>query len=105
MQSNNDIVLNLLNIQYNLYDIVYITRIQKERLKENEYIKNNFIFTNNDANKMKYNSIIMHPFPRNEELSTDVDKNPRAYYFKQIKYGIELRMAILYLTLSFNKNF
>ena len=78
-------------------DVLYVTRIQKER----------FAFTGIpdciNAEKMKQakkNMIVMHPLPRNEELSTDMDDDPRSVYFKQMEHGLHMRMAILeyYLT-------
>ena len=45
--------------------------------------------------KVKHNAIIMHPLPRNEEISPSIDNDPRCVYFKQMEYGIQLRMAIL----------
>jgi len=73
-------------------DVLYVTRIQKER----------FTFTGTpeciNAEKMKLakkNMIVMHPLPRNEELATDMDDDPRSVYFKQMEYGLYMRMAIL----------
>jgi aspartate carbamoyltransferase len=73
-------------------DVLYVTRIQKER----------FTFTGTpeciNAEKMKMakkNMIVMHPLPRNEELATDMDDDPRSVYFKQMEYGLYMRMAIL----------
>ena len=92
-QYGEDIVLNQETIQYDTYDVVYITRKQKER---NSHIScNHFCFTNDDANKLKNDAIIMHPLPRNDELHKDVDTNHRAYYFKQMEYSIQVRMGIL----------
>ena len=83
-------------------DVLYVTRIQKER----------FQFTGTteciNAEKMKQakpNMIVMHPLPRNEELSTDMDSDPRSVYFKQMEHGMYMRMAILeyYLSLDYDK--
>jgi carbamoyl-phosphate synthase/aspartate carbamoyltransferase/dihydroorotase len=78
-------------------DVLYVTRIQKER----------FAFTGIpdciNAEKMKLakkNMIVMHPLPRNEELSTDMDQDPRSVYFKQMEHGMYMRMAILEYYLS-----
>ena len=81
---------------------MYVTRIQKER----------FQFTGTpeciNAEKMKrakQKMIVMHPLPRNEELSTDMDSDPRSVYFKQMEHGMYMRMAILeyYLSLDYDK--
>lgn len=77
-------------------DVLYVTRIQKERI-ENVKIENrqDYCVDKNIMEKAKKNMIVMHPLPRETEISTDVDKDPRAVYFKQIKNGIYIRMAIL----------
>ena len=53
----------------------------------------------------KEKMIVMHPLPRNEELSTDMDDDPRSVYFKQMEYGMYMRMAILeyYLSIDYDK--
>lgn len=79
-------------------DILYMTRIQKERFfNEAEYIrlKNSYIL---DAKKMelaKSNMIVMHPLPRVNEISMEVDSDKRAVYFKQAEYGMYVRMALI----------
>ena len=81
-------------------DIVYMTRIQKERINnEEEYneIKGQFVLSNTLANTMKDDAIIMHPLPRMEEIPKDVDANKRAWYFKQAENGLYVRMALLSL--------
>jgi len=81
-------------------DVVYMTRIQKERFSNEEEYKN-IMKTNNyiiDENMMKYakeKMILMHPLPRLNEINVDVDKDPRAVYFKQVENGVYMRMAIL----------
>ena len=75
------------------YDVVYMTRMQKERRKNP--ISPDFILTPELADKMKEKAIIMHPLPRNEELPSSVDTNHRAVYFEQMKYGLYVRMALL----------
>lgn len=74
-------------------DVLYMTRLQKERHKEK--VDSNFILNNNLANKMREDAIIMHPFPRNNEISKDVDRNKRAVYFNQIQNGLYIRMALI----------
>ncbi len=79
-------------------DILYMTRVQKERFfNEADYIrlKDSFIL---DKKKMEFagpDMLIMHPLPRVNEISTDVDEDPRAVYFKQAQYGVYIRMALI----------
>lgn len=79
-------------------DILYMTRVQKERFfNEEDYIrlKDSYIL---DGDKMKLaseNMIVMHPLPRVNEISYEVDNDPRAYYFKQAKFGMYVRMALI----------
>ncbi|KOA18234.1 aspartate carbamoyltransferase catalytic chain [Clostridium homopropionicum DSM 5847] len=79
-------------------DILYMTRVQKERFfNEAEYIrlKDSYIL---DAQKMrmaKEDMIILHPLPRVNEIATEIDSDPRAYYFKQAKFGMYVRMALI----------
>ena len=94
-QQKDSIVFSVDNIDYSLFDVVYITRLQKERLKQGEEGKCNFIMTNEIANTMKEDAIIMHPLPRNREIDPEVDNNHRCYYFKQMKYGVDVRMGII----------
>lgn len=76
------------------YDIIYYTRIQKERGSSNE-LDNDDILDLKKMESIKKNAIIMHPLPRNEEISSDVDNDPRCVYFEQINNGVFVRMAIL----------
>ena len=82
-------------------DVVYMTRVQKEwfekegKLDEYERLKLKFIMTEHLANKMKKDAIILHPLPRVGEILHEVDTNPRAYYFKQMRSGLYVRMALL----------
>ena len=69
-----------------------------EGVKKN--INADFIIDNNFVNKMNDNSIIMHPFPRNNNLSKDVNNNKRNYYFEQIKHNIEIKILLLYKILE-----
>lgn len=85
-------------------NVWYWTRIQKERIKSKKLlkqIKNSFIVTK-DLLQKKGNKklIVMHPLPRVGEISTEVDSDPRAYYFKQAKNGLYIRMALLALILK-----
>ena len=79
-------------------DVLYQTRIQKERFKdEKEYLKYKgcYQIDNKLINKMKKGSILMHPLPRVDEILLEVDSSPKAVYFKQTKYGLLVRMALL----------
>lgn len=82
-------------------DILYMTRIQKERFENiDEFNKSNIIkpfqITNSNINYMKETAIIMHPLPRLEEISYMVDYNDRCVYFNQVENGVYVRMALLY---------
>jgi len=84
-------------------DVIYITRIQKERFPdEEEYIKvkGSYVIGMDFVNKMKDDAIILHPLPRLDEISTEVDKTKQARYFKQAEYGMYTRAALLGLILN-----
>lgn len=79
-------------------DVMYMTRIQKERFKsEEEYmaLKDSFILTPDDVKQLPKDSIILHPLPRVNEIDPAVDSDPRAQYFEQVKNGLFLRMSLL----------
>lgn len=80
-------------------DVVYITRIEQERFTDNleEYSKtvHKYFVDKELINKMQQHSIIMHPLPRINEISSDVDEDRRAAYFRQTQNGIYIRMALL----------
>ncbi len=79
-------------------DILYMTRIQKERFfNEEDYLKlkNSYIFTANKLKTAKKDMIIMHPLPRVNEIAYDVDTDPRAVYFEQSRMGVYVRMALI----------
>ena len=78
-------------------DIMYVTRIQKERFeREQDYLSVKHSCINKDMmSKAKESMILMHPLPRLTEISVEVDSDPRAVYFKQVENGIYIRMAIL----------
>lgn len=81
-----------------LSDVIYMTRVQKERFQdpeEYEHLKGSYIFTREMADRMKDASIIMHPLPRVDEIQSEVDDSPHAAYFKQASYGVLVRMALL----------
>lgn len=86
-------------------DILYMTRIQKERFKsEQEYnqLKGYYVINKKLLNKMKKSCVIMHPLPRVNEISTDIDEDERAAYFRQAKNGLYIRMALLKMILIGN---
>lgn len=77
-------------------DVIYQTRVQKERMCRGERCSpEKYQITKEVLEKFSKNTIIMHPLPRVDEISTDVDDDPRALYFKQAHNGIPTRMAIL----------
>ncbi|MDD2387874.1 MAG: aspartate carbamoyltransferase [Bacteroidales bacterium] len=87
-----------LNENINHADIIYVTRVQKERFSDPmdyEKVKNAYILKNKMLDNTKSNLKIMHPLPRVNEISTDVDKNEKAYYFDQAENGVYTRMAIM----------
>ena len=84
-------------------DVVYVTRIQKERFPdEEEYlkVKGSYVIGLDMLQKMKDDAIILHPLPRVDEISTDVDKTKQAKYFEQAEYGKFTRAALLGLILN-----
>ena len=84
-------------------DVLYVTRIQKERFPdEEEYVKvkGSYVIGQDVVNKMKDDAILLHPLPRIDEISTDVDSAKQAKYFKQAEYGKFTRAAILSLLLE-----
>jgi aspartate carbamoyltransferase catalytic subunit len=79
-------------------DIIYMTRVQKERFSdpiEYEKVKNVYVLRNAMLQNTKPNMRILHPLPRVNEIHTDVDSNPKAYYFEQALNGVYTRQAIL----------
>ncbi|OGI20947.1 MAG: aspartate carbamoyltransferase [Candidatus Moranbacteria bacterium RIFCSPLOWO2_02_FULL_48_19] len=87
-------------------DVLYQTRIQKERFKnEKEYqkLKGCYQIDRKLVKRMKAKSIIMHPLPRVDEILPEVDKSPKAIYFKQARYGLLIRMALLKYLLEPNQ--
>ena len=86
-------------------DVLYVTRIQKERFPdEEEYlkVKGSYVVGLDLLKKMKDDAIILHPLPRIDEISTDVDNTKNAKYFEQAEYGKHTRAALLGLTLNEN---
>ena len=86
-------------------DVLYMTRVQRERFfNEEDYIrlKDSYILDSKKLRKAKADLMVMHPLPRVNEISTDVDADPRAFYFKQAKNGMFIRMALLMALLGVN---
>lgn len=75
-------------------DVLYHTRIQSERFEE-DFGKEKYIINKEILDTFSENTIVLHPLPRNEEISTDIDDDPRAMYFEQAENGMYVRMAIL----------
>jgi len=79
-------------------DILYMTRVQKERFfNEQDYIrlKDSYILDKEKMKLAKSDMIVLHPLPRVNEISYEVDEDPRAAYFKQVKFGMYARMALI----------
>jgi aspartate carbamoyltransferase catalytic subunit len=79
-------------------DILYMTRIQKERFfSEDEYLrmKDCYVLDNAKMALGKEDMLVLHPLPRVNEIAVEVDKDPRAAYFKQVQYGVYIRMALI----------
>ncbi|MCK5763424.1 MAG: aspartate carbamoyltransferase [Clostridiales bacterium] len=79
-------------------DIIYMTRIQKERFfNEGDYIKlkNSFLLNKEKMKKAKKDAIVMHPLPRVNEISYEIDDDPRCVYFDQSNQGVFIRMALI----------
>lgn len=79
-------------------DILYMTRVQKERFfNEEDYIrmKDSYILDKRKMKLAKDDMLVLHPLPRVNEISVEVDDDPRAVYFKQVQYGVYVRMALI----------
>jgi aspartate carbamoyltransferase catalytic subunit len=84
-------------------DVLYVTRVQKERfedLEQYEKVKGAFIITPETMTRAKEEMIVMHPLPRVGEISMEVDDDPRAAYFRQMEFGLYVRMALLAMVLG-----
>ena len=87
-------------------DILYMTRVQKERFfNEEDYVrmKDFYILDNKKMELAKEDMYILHPLPRVNEIATEVDNDPRAAYFKQAQYGVYVRMALIMTLLEVEK--
>ncbi len=83
------------NLNEELYDVIYSTRRQKERLGTVDFNIEKYQIDSKKLNNMKEDCIIMHPLPRNNEITNDVDLDSRAKYYDQVKNGVYIRMAII----------
>ncbi len=86
-------------------DVVYVTRVQKERFPDEEAFqkaRGSYHFTRKHLDAMKTDSIVMHPLPRVDEIAAEVDSDARAAYFRQARYGVDIRMALLDILLGSN---
>ena len=87
-------------------DILYMPRVQKERFfNEEDYIrlKDSYILNKEKMKLAKDSMFVLHPLPRVNEISTEVDSDPRAAYFKQVQYGMYVRMALIMTLLEVQK--
>ena len=84
-------------------DVLYVTRVQKERFSDEadyEAVKGAFVITPETLSAAKERMIVMHPLPRVTEIAMEVDDDPRAAYFRQMEYGMYVRMALLAMVLG-----
>jgi aspartate carbamoyltransferase catalytic subunit len=84
-------------------DVIYMTRIQKERfgsLEDYEKVRGSYVLTAGDLTHAKPRMIVMHPLPRVDEIEYTVDATPHAKYFKQVWYGLLVRMSLIGLVLG-----
>jgi aspartate carbamoyltransferase catalytic subunit len=88
-------------------DILYMTRVQRERFfNEEDYIrlKDFYILTKKQMRKAKDDMFVLHPLPRVNEIAVEVDSDPRAAYFSQVQYGVYVRMALILTLLGIQVN-
>jgi aspartate carbamoyltransferase catalytic subunit len=84
-------------------DVLYVTRVQKERfenMEAYESVKNAYVITPETMARAKEHMVLMHPLPRVTEIAIEVDSDPRAAYFRQVEYGLYVRMAVLAMVLG-----
>ena len=84
-------------------DVLYVTRVQRERFKdpaEYDKTKDLFVISAETMARAKDRMVVMHPFPRVNEIKPEVDDDPRAAYFRQMEYGLYVRMALLAMVLG-----
>lgn len=84
-------------------DVLYVTRVQKERFEnpqDYESVKEAYVITPKIMEQAQSQMVLMHPLPRVNEISVEVDDDPRAAYFRQMEYGLYVRMALLAMVLG-----
>jgi aspartate carbamoyltransferase catalytic subunit len=84
-------------------DVLYVTRVQKERFTDEavfESVKGAYVIDPKVMKAAKERMIVMHPLPRVGEISPEFDDDPRAAYFRQMEYGLYVRMALLAMVLG-----
>jgi carbamoyl-phosphate synthase/aspartate carbamoyltransferase/dihydroorotase len=84
-------------------DVLYVTRVQRERFEEQsvyDKVKGAFVVNPQVMKTAKERMIVMHPLPRVTEISQEFDSDPRAAYFRQMEYGLYVRMALLAMVLG-----
>ncbi len=84
-------------------DVLYVTRVQKERFEDtaqHETLKGSYVVTTETMTQAKEEMVVMHPLPRVWEIDMAVDDDPRAAYFRQMEYGLYIRMALLAMVLG-----
>jgi aspartate carbamoyltransferase len=84
-------------------DVLYVTRVQKERFEDPdayEKVRGAYVITPETLQSARERMIVMHPLPRVGEISMEVDEDPRAAYFRQMEYGLYVRMALLAMVLG-----
>jgi aspartate carbamoyltransferase len=94
---------NTLEIALPESDVLYVTRVQKERFEDesaHDKVKGAYVITAETMQDAKERMVVMHPLPRVGEISMDVDDDPRAAYFRQMEYGLYVRMALLAMVLG-----
>ena len=88
-------------------EILYMTRVQRERFfNEEEYIrlKDSYILNSEKMALANKDMLVLHPLPRVNEISVEVDDDDRAAYFKQVQYGVYVRMALILTLLDISVN-
>ena len=79
-------------------DVLYMTRVQQERFADrDEYLRlrDSYILDCDKMRLAKDDMIVLHPLPRGNEIAVEVDSDPRAAYFRQVQYGVYIRMALI----------
>ncbi|MPM87663.1 Aspartate carbamoyltransferase catalytic subunit [bioreactor metagenome] len=107
MQSNSYWQTSHLDESLKNLDLLYMTRIQRERFVDNdeyERLKDTYILDKEKMEHAKEDMLVLHPLPRVNEISTEVDNDKRAVYFKQATYGMYARMALIMKLLGVDIN-